>query len=247
MAKRFYRGEHEEQRRTGPMSTTNCAAASGAWLVDQYFLGTKDPQVSYFRKLTDDMDGGLRMGQIGAVMEDDFGMDVRVYDFDDHLRWERLAWFLERGMFAVVAGDYDVLPPDLQGADYDGFHATGYHQRYSKNQAVMDPLLDDWTRYDNRLAFRYVAKFDRQVEGGIHAVVMEPQYARLRKGIVKAEVFNHPRKDAKVLRHLVQGKKLVCGGNVKGEEIAGVALWRRVWVPETASFGYVHWTQTWKD
>lgn len=247
MGKRWYRAEHEEQRRTGPMSSTNCAAASGSALVDQYFLGTKDPQVRYFRRLTDDMEGGLRMGQIAAVMEDDFGMRVRLYDHDDKLKWDRLVRFLARGWWAVVAGDYDVLPGALQGADYDGFHAVMYHQRYMRNQAVMDPLLTDWVRWDDPLAYRYVAKFDRQTAGGIHAVVMETQYARTRTGILVAEVFAEPRKDSPVLRRLVQGKKLVCGGNVKGDEIAGIDKWRRVWVPETASVGYAHWTQTWKD
>lgn len=247
MGRRFYRAQHEEQRGTGPMSTTNCAAASGSSLVDQYFLGTKDPQVGYFRRLTDDTEGGLRMGQIAAVMEDDFGMRVRLYDYNDRLKWFQLERYIKRGWFGVVAGDYDVLPPRLQGADYDGFHGVMYHQQYTKKQMVMDPLLEDWVGWDNDLAYRYVAKFDRQTSGGIHAVIMEAQYARTRKGVAKAEVFRAPRKDSRIIRHLVKGKKLVCGGNVKGEEIVGVDKWRRVWVPETSQFGYVHWTQTWKD
>ena len=111
----------------------------------------------------------------------------------------------------------------------------------------MDPLLTDWVRWDNKLAYQYVAKFDRQTAGGIHCVVMETQYARTRQGIAKAEVFKAPRKDSEILRHLDKGDKLICGGSVKGDAIVGVDKWRRVWVPETASFGYTHWTQTWKD
>jgi hypothetical protein len=247
MARRFYLAEHEEQRRTGRMASTNCAAASGSMLVDQYHLGLKDPAVGYFRRLTDDLEGGLRMGQIAAVMEEDYGMTVRLYDYRDNLKWPRLKSFLNRGWFAVVAGDYDVIPAALQGADYDGFHAVVYHQRFKRGQRTGDPLKSRWLTWPRELAYRYVAKFDRQTRGGIHAVVMVPQFARLRTGVVEAEVFKKPRKDSDIIATLKDDQRLVTGGIVKGDTIAGVKQWRRVWVSQTASFGYVHWTQTWQQ
>ena len=244
MGRRFYRGAHNQQRRTGPMSSTNCAAASGAWLVDQWTLGLVDPPVRRFRELTDDIEGGLRMEQIAAVMESDYGMAVRLYDYRDSLKADRLWRYLRKGWFAVVAGDYDVLPPSLKGADYDGFHAVGYHQRYETNQAVMDPLLDDWVRWPRELAYRYVAKFDRQTLGGIHAVVMVPRTARPRDGILELEVSAQPSKTAAVIATLTAGRRLVTGGTVDGDTVAGVDKWRRVWT--SAGMGYVPWSQTWQ-
>ena len=242
--RRYYRGAHNEQRRTGPMSTTNCAAASGAWLVDQWTLGLVDPPVRRFRRLTEDTEGGLRMEQIAAVMESDYGMTVRLYDYRDDLKADRLWRYLSRGWFAVVAGDYDVLPGNLKGADYDGFHAVGYHQRYTANQAVMDPLLDDWVRWPRELAYRYIKRFDRQVAGGIHAAVMVPRYARPRDGILELEVRSQPSKTAPVIATLKAGRKLVTGGTVDGDTVAGVDRWRRVWA---GSMGYVPWSQTWQQ
>jgi hypothetical protein len=159
-----------------------------------------------------------------------------------------LVRYLNRGCFAVVAGDYDVLPPELQGADYDGFHAVVYHQRFINNQHVGDPLLKRWVKWPHDLAHRYVAKFDRQTDGGIHAAIMVPQYIKLRSGVLKAEIRAHPSKDSEAIATMVKGgKRIVTGGVVKGDKIAGVNLWRKVWVSSTASFGYIHWTQTWQD
>ena len=247
MAQKYYLAAHEEQRGTGQYATTNCAAASGAMLVDQATLGIRNPGVGYFRKLTDDTEGGLQMGQVASVLEEDFGLEVRLYDYDDNLKWSRLVRYLNHGCFAVVAGDYDVLPPKLQGADYDGFHAVMYHQRFVKNQRVGDPLLKRWVKWPNELAYKYVMKFDRQVDGGIHAAIMIPQYAKLRSGVLKAAIRAEPSKGSEAIATMTSVQKIVTGGTVKGEVIAGVKLWRKVWVSSTASFGYIHWTQTWQD
>lgn len=245
MGQRFYLAGHEEQRNTGTMASTNCAAASGAMLADQGTLGIKDPGVAYFRKLTDDTEGGLRMGQVASVLEDDLKIPVRLYDHSDNLKWDKLKRYLNKGWFAVVAGDYDVLPPNLQGADYDGFHAVVYHQRFKTVQRVGDPLMTKWLTWSHELAYQYVKKFDKQTQGGIHACVLEVQYTVLRDGIVEAEVVDAPSRDAKVLTTIKSGKKLVTGGIVKGDKVAGLDKWRRVWVPSAASFGYIHWTQSW--
>lgn len=245
MGKRFYLAEHESQRNTGPLSSTNCAAASGAMLVDQATLDRKDPRVRKFRNMTGDMVGGLQANAVASAMEE-FGIEVRLYDYRDNLKWWKLVKYLERGWFAVVAGDYDLIKGDIRGADFDGFHAVMYHQRFKHNQRVGDPLMDDWVKWPNDLAYKYVAKFDRQTQGGIHAVVMVPQYAMLRSEVIRAEIHEAPSQQSPVIASLGQGNRLVTGGTVKGDEIIGVDRWRKVWVPSTASVGYIHWSVTWK-
>lgn len=244
MGRRFYLAEHESQRNTGVMARTNCAAASGAMLADQWSLGLKDPGVAWFRKQTDDFEGGLRMEQVAGVLEE-LGVTVRLYDHRDNLKWSKLRSYLERGWFAVVAGDYDVLPPGQQGTDYDGDHAVVYHQAFKESQRVGDPLRAGWVAWPKELAYQYVAKFDRQTTGGIYATVMVPRYAILRDTVVEAELLARPEKDAPVIGTLKQGHKLVTGGVEKGDVIAGNDRWRRVWVPSASRVGYIHWAVSW--
>lgn len=242
---RFYLAKHKEQRNTGPMSTTNCAAASGAMLDDQATLGIHNPSVRWWRKQTDDFKGGLRMEQVAAVLEDR-GIKVHLFDHRDNLKWWRLKQYLAAGRFAVVAGDYDVLPPNLKGALYDDFHAVVYHQLFNVNIRVGDPLQEDWLKWPLGLAEQYVKKFDRQTTGGIYACVMVPEYARLRDGILDAEIVSEPEKDATVVGTIKRKQRLVTGGNVKGDTVAGNNRWRKVWVPgKDSTIGYIPWSQTW--
>lgn len=242
---KYYLAGFEGQRNTGPMSTTNCAAASGAMLADQATLGIKNPGVAWFRQQTDDYEGGLRAGQVAAVLEE-MGIEVRLYDHRDNLKWDKLRTFLNRGWFASVAGDYDVLPPELQGADYDGFHSTVYHQRFQSNQRVGDPLLENWRKWNNALARKYVQKFDKQTSGGIHAIVIVPKFARLRSQAEVVPVREQPEKDARVIARMSGSDKLVTGGTVKGDNVVGHDRWRKVWVPHVGT-GYVHYSVTWQS
>jgi len=241
---KFYLGPHKEQRRTGPMSTTNCAAASGAMLANQATLGIKNPTVQWFRKQTGDDKGGLMMHQVAAVL-DEMGIDVHLYDYRDNLKWARLRQMISRGAFAIVAGDYDVIPDEFRGADYDGFHAVMYHQRFDKNQRTGDPLLKGWVKWPNWLAAKYVKKFDAQTQGGIHAVVMVQHFAYLRTEVEKAVIRAEPDNASAKIGTMTTGTRLITGGTVKGEAVAGVNRWRKVWVPGKDSVGYVHWTVAW--
>jgi len=246
MSQRYYLPDHESQRNTGPLATTNCAAASGAMLVDQGTLGGKKPSVATFRRATGDFAGGLQMNAVAAAAED-YGIEVRLYDYADSLKWWRLVQYLDKGWFAVVAGDYDLIRGELRGAEYDGFHAVMYQQRFKINQRVGDPLQDDWVKWPNDLAYRYVAKFDRQTTGGIHAVVLKPHYARTRTEVQAAEIRREPSREHSPIGALKAGKRLVSGGTVRGEEILGVDRWRKVWWPPFATFGYVHWSVSWQS
>ena len=242
---RFYLAPHKGQRNTGVMSSTNCAAASGAMLDNQATLGIHNPSVRWWRKQTDDFSGGLRMEQVAAVLEER-GIKVHLYDYRDNLKWWRLKQYLAAGRFAVVAGDYDVLPPDLKGSLYDDFHAVVYHQLFKVNIRVGDPLMENWLKWPIDLAAEYVKKFDRQTVGGLHACVMVPEFAHLRDGIIEAEVVSEPEKDADVLTTLKGKSRLVTGGNVKGDTVAGINRWRKVWVPgKNSTIGYIPWSQTW--
>jgi len=244
VSQRYYLPDHVSQRDTGPLATTNCAAASGVMLVDQGTLGRKKPSVAAFRRETGDLVGGLQMNAVAAAAED-YDIEVRLYDYADSLKWWRLVQYLDKGWFAVVAGDYDVLPASLKGAVYDGYHAVMYQQHFKENLRVGDPLQDDWVKWPNDLAYRYVAKYDRATSGGIHAVVLKPSYARCRTEVKAAQVRRDPSNDHAPIATLRAGKRLVCGGTVRGEEVLGVDRWRKVWVPQMATFGYVHWSVSW--
>lgn len=246
MSQRYYLPDHDSQRGTGPLATTNCAAASGAMLVDQGTLGRKKPAVAAFRRETGDLVGGLQMNAVAAAAEE-YGIEVRLYDYDDQLKWWRLLRYLDKGWFAVVAGDYDLIRGELRGAEFDGFHAVMYQQHFTHNLRVGDPLQDDWVRWPNDLAYRYVRKFDRQTSGGIHAVVLKPKYARTRSEVKAAEIRPDPGTSQPPIGVLRQGQRLVCGGTVRGSELLGVDRWRKVWVPGVGTFGYVHWSVTWQS
>jgi len=254
MAQRYYLPGFEKQLTGTTLGSNNCAAASGAMLIKQATLGIKNPSADWVRRKTGDTEGGLMMNQIASVM-DEMGIDVMLFDHNDKLKYKRLARLLRRGAFAVVAGDYDVIPERLNGADYDGFHGVFYHQRFKINQRVGDPLNDGrrgdvpegYVKWPNDIAYRYVRKFDRQTTGGIHAVVMVPYYAKTRSEVIEAEIHSKPSKDSPIIGTLKQGQKIATGGTVKGDEIVGVDRWRKVWVPKAKSTGFVHWSVTYKS
>jgi hypothetical protein len=252
MNQRYYLAGFEKQLTGASLDSKNCAAASAAMLADQMTLGIRNPTPDWVRKQTGDTEGGLMMNQIAAVL-DEMGIDVMLFDHNDKLKWSRLHPMLSRGHFAVVAGDYDVVPEKLNGADYQGFHAVLYQQRFVTNQRVGDPLNDGrrgdvpkgYIKWPNNLAYRYVAKFDKQTTGGIHAVVGVPHYARPRSEVAEAVIRAEPNNDSLIIGTLAKGQQLFTGGTVKGEELKGVNRWRKVWVPAAKSVGYIHWSVSW--
>lgn len=246
--KPFYRPAFEKQATGSHLQWTNCAAASGAMLADQATLGITDPEPDRVRALTGDFVGGLTMGAVGTAMER-LDIPVTVFDNDDHLRWPTLQRMLRRGRFAVVAGDYDVLPHSLRGdKDYEDYHAV-FYWRQTSFQVVGDPLNDGrapgihkgWIRWPIEVAYAYVRRFDQQTSGGIHAVVMDqPQRVKPRSQIAGAEVRLHPKKDGFLLGVLRDPKLLITGGTVEGEEIRGSKRWFKVWFPPANKVGYIH-------
>lgn len=245
---RFYRPDFEKQATGSALQWFNCAAASGAMLADQATLGIVDPEPDRVRALTGDFTGGLTMGALGTAMER-LGVPVTVYDNDDRLTWPEAAGFLRRGHFMVVAGDYDALPVALRGdKDYLGPHGVLYQQMGLRAIVVGDPLNDGrapgihrgFIKWPIDVARRYVGRFDAQTVGGIHAVVMRPEWVKPRSQVMEAAVRAHHRSDAFLLGALPYGRRLVTGGAVDGEEIRGSKRWFRVWWPADGRLGYVH-------
>jgi len=247
--KPFYRPQFEKQATGSPLQWTNCAAASGAMLADAATLGITDPEPDRVRTLTGDFVGGLTMGAVGTAMER-LGVGVTVFDNDDHLRWPVLQQWLKTGRFAVVAGDYDVIPKRLRGdKDYEDYHAVLYWRQTSV-QVVGDPLNDGraqdipkgYIRWPVDVAYAYVRRFDQQTTGGIHACVMDPpQKVKPRSQVAGAEVRLHPQKDAFLVGVLKDPKRLITGGTVDGDELRGSKRWFKVWWPaDGGRLGYVH-------
>lgn len=243
---RYYLAEFEKQLTGSPLQSVNCGAASGAMLADQATLGLKDPSPDRFRRLTGDVEGGLMMGAILTAMEE-LGIPVTAYDNDDRLKWVDLKAMIAKGRFAVVAGDYDVIPLKYRGdKDYEGFHAVFYHAILGDEIRVGDPLNDGrrqgipqgYIRWPLEVAATYVKRFDEQVTGGIHAVVMD-----IRKITPKTRVANvrsAPERGDNLLGRLQFGRSILYGGTEKGEPVNGNSTWFRVWYPRRGCVGFIH-------
>lgn len=245
---RWYRPGFEKQATGSALQWFNCAAASGAMLADQDTLGLTDPEPDRVRALSGDFSGGLTMGALGTALER-LGVQVTVFDNDDHLTWDTLARYCRGGRFAVVAGDYDALPRELKGdKDYNGPHAVFYQQMGTSNIVVGDPLNDGrasgiphgYIKWPVDVARRYVKRFDAQVTGGIHAVVMRPRLVKPRSQVMEAAVRSRPAAGARLLGTLPFSRRLVTGGGVEGEEVRGSKRWFRVWWPADGRLAYIH-------
>jgi hypothetical protein len=74
---------------------------------------------------------------------------------------------------------------------------------------------------------------------------MIQHFARLRSEVVEAVVRAQPDNSSEQVATMKRGDKLFTGGLVKGEKIAGVDRWRKVWYGGDEP-GYVHWSVTWQ-
>lgn len=248
MAK-FYRAEFEKQGTGSTLAWKNCSAASGAMLADQASLKLKDPEPDAFRRATGDFSGGLMISQVGDTLEQDYGIGNTVYDASDGYTFDLLVADLKRGKFAVVNGDYDVVPDRLSGdKNFTGLHGEFWHRVTTTGIIVGDPLCDGrrpgipngYVEYPFPVAREYVNKFDRQVPGnGIHACVMDLKRIKARANIT-TNVRKAASRSSAILGRISGTTTLVWGGTVQGESVAGNRTWYKVWFPKTSSFGYCH-------
>jgi hypothetical protein len=244
---KFYKPTFEKQATGSDLEWFNCGAASGAMLADQATLGIKDPTPDRFRKKTGDKSGGLHMSAIGNGLEA-FGIDAIVFDNDDRLKFPKLVQRVQLGQHAVIAGDYEVLPPELRGdKDYEGNHSVFLWRVFQNECVIGDPLNDGrrpnipkgWIRWPNEVLYDYVKRFDQQVTGGIHACFMRRSFVKPRSQVMEAKIRLEPEKFAPVIGTLTYGKRLVTGGTIVGEVILGQERWFKVWYPP-AGIGYIH-------
>lgn len=244
---KFYKPTFEKQATGSELQWFNCGAASGAMLTDQATLGIKDPSVDRFRKKTGDTEEGLHMSAIGNALEA-FGVDAVVFDNDDRLKYWQLVKRVRLGQHAVIAGDYEVLPQHLRGdKDYEGYHSVFLWRVFNKYAVIGDPLNDGrrpnipegWIRWPIEVLYDYVKRFDEQVSGGIHACFMRRSFVKPRSQVIEAAIRAEPEKHAQLLGTLRYGKRLVTGGTIVGEQVAGQERWFKVWYPPEG-IGYIH-------
>lgn len=245
----FYRAGFEKQLTGSAMGGKNCAAASGAMLVDQGSLRLKNPTPDAFRRATGDFVGGLNPSQVGSTCELTYGVAVHVYDQNDALTWAQLVAFLRVGRFAVVAGDYEVLPYHLRGdKDFTGDHSVFYQRVTSTGIIVGDPLNDGrrtgihkgYIEWPMDIARKYLERLTATKPGGLYAVVLDRKRLRARPTSPNTKVRREPKRGDNVIGSFGGTTTVIYGGTVRGEVIAGNATWFRIWWPKTATFGYCH-------
>jgi hypothetical protein len=248
MAQKFYRAGFEKQGTGTPLAWKNCAAASGAMLVDQGSLRLKNPSPDAFRKATGDFVGGLEVSQVASTCEK-YGVPVHAYDWTDNLTWDQLTTFIKRGQFAVVAGDYETLPYALKGdKNFTGDHSVLFGEIVGTKIRVGDPLNDGrrpnipkgyiwWPLSEAR---QYVMKYTQNRPGGIYATVLDRRRLRARPVSPNTRVRATATRDGKVIGSFGGTTTVIYGGTVVGESIGGNRTWFRIWWPQTASFGYCH-------
>ena len=254
MVTAFYRAGFEKQGTGSALGWKNCGAASGAMLADQATLGLKNPTPDAFRKLTGDYSGGLFIGTVGHVLEAHYGVGVTVYDASDGYTFEALVADLKRGRFAVVNGDYDVVPDSLSGQpSFNGLHAEFWHQWTTTGIVVGDPLCDGrmlstghrapkgYVKYPLSVAREYVNKYDREVPGtGIHAAVMDLKLLKARPVSPATNIRSAPTRTSSVIGAFGGTSTIVWGGTVVGEKIGNNGIWYRVWCRSASEIGYCH-------
>lgn len=249
MGSAFYRAGFEKQLTGSHLGGSNCAAASGAMLVDQSTLRLKNPTPDAFRRATGDFSGGLMASQVGSTCERKYGVPVHVFDYDDNLDWPTLKRFLSNGRFAVISGDYEVLPRSMRGdKDFTGDHSVFYHRITSRGVIVGDPLADGrrpgipkgYQLWPMDIARKYAMRFTQTKPGGIYAVVLDRKRLRARPVSPNTKVRSVPKRGDNVIGSFGGTSTVVYGGTVQGESIGGNSTWFRIWWPKTNGFGYCH-------
>lgn len=255
MATAFYKATFRKQLTGSGLASENCGAASGAMLVDQGSLGAKKPTPDEFRRLTGDWSGGLFIATIGNTIER-YGVGVTVFDGSDGLTWAQLLAFLKAGRFAVVNGNYAVVPTALTGSDsFNGLHSVMYHQ-YSATKGILvgDPLNDGrklaytgrvvpkgYVWYPLSVARNYVESFDRKVAGtGLHAAVLDRKRLRARPASPLTNVRSGPYITSPIIGRFGGTQTLIWGTTVQGGSVAGSKVWYRVWLPSASKVGFCH-------
>lgn len=250
----FYVPTFRKQLDGSGMGGLNCGAASGAMVVDQGSLGYRKPTASEFRRRTGDSSGGLLISTVGNTIEK-YGVGVTIFDGSDRLTWSELLAFLKIGRFAVVNGDYSVVPTRLTGSDaFNGLHAVMYHE-YSPTKGVRvgDPLNDGrrlpsgrnaprgYVWYPVAVAKNYVESFDRRVPGAsLHAAVLDRKRLKARPVSPATNVRSGPSRTFPTIGQFGGSTTVIWGVKVQGESIAGNATWYRIWLPSANSIGYCH-------
>lgn len=245
---RYYLPHFEKQLTGSTLDNTNCGAASGAMLADQATLGDIDPTPEQFRRQTGDLSGGLHVGNIATAFEE-YGIPVTAYDSSDNLGWFVLRKMLSVGRFAVVAGDYDVLPVHLRGdKDFEGWHSVMFQAINATGTRIRvgDPLNDGrrpgiplgWIEWPIELARDYVERFGNQTGGGIQCVVMDRREVEVRAG--GADVYIHPDFSRARIGTYASGKRFAYGTVCRGDAVFGNRNWFSVWVPKARKVGYIH-------
>lgn len=247
---KFYRAGFEKQLTGSALGPVNCNSAAGAMLVDQFTLGLKNPSPDRFRKLSGDTAGGMPIQTVGETLER-FGVKHTVYDENDGYHFDDLVADLKRGKFAVVNGDYDVVPSGLEGSKtFGGPHSEFWHRVTPDGSGIVvgDPLCDGrrpvypngYVVYPLSVARRFVRKLDNQVPGdGIMCAVMDLQRLRA-KGSLRVNVRRQPTRESESIGRIKGARSLVWGGTVRGERIGGNDVWYRVWFPKKSRIAYVH-------
>lgn len=255
MAQAFYTATFRKQLTGTYLAGENCGAASGAMVVDQGTLGAKKPTPDAFRRLTGDWSGGLFIATIGNTIER-YGVGVTVFDGSDGLTWAQLLAYLKAGRFAVVNGNYAVVPTALTGSDsFNGFHSVMYHQ-YSATKGIRvgDPLNDGrklaWSGrvvprgyvwYPLSVARNYVESFDRKVAGtGLHAAVLDRKRLKARPVTPYTNIRSGPGSTYPIIDKFGGAQTVIWGSTVQGASIGGSRVWYRVWAPNAARVGFCH-------
>lgn len=251
----FYRATFRKQLTGTDLAGQNCGAASGAMLVDQGSLGAKKPSADQFRAKTGDFSGGLFIATVGGTIEK-YGVGVTVFDASDGLAWAELLAYLKAGRFAVVNGNYAVVPTALTGSDlFNGLHAETFMEVNSAGTAILvgDPLNDGrllpsgrraprgYVWYPLSVAKNYVESFDRQVPGtGLHAAVLDRKRLVARPVSPATNVRISPYMTSKIIGKFGGATTLIWGVKVQGGSVAGNSTWYRVWLPSASKVGYCH-------
>jgi hypothetical protein len=244
----FYRAAFEKQLTGSALGSVNCNSASGAMLADQATLGLKDPTPDQFRAASGDTTGGMPIATIGETLENHYGVGVTVYDGNDGFTFDQLVLALKRGQFAVVNGDYDVIPHNLAGSKtFDEYHSE-FWQAWSPTGIIAgDPLCDGrragipngYVKYPLDVARKFVEQFDHEVVGkSIHCAVMDLKRLKARSGVTNVRA-DHSTTSA-VIGTIRGTTTLAWGGTVVGQSIGGNNVWYRVWYPTTSRIGYCH-------
>ena len=255
VAQAFYKAAFRKQLDGSNLAGENCGAASGAMIVDQGSLGAKKPTASAFRKLTGDFSGGLFIATIGNTIER-YGVGVQVWDGNDGLTWTTLLSRLKAGRFAVVNGNYAVVPTRLTGSDtFNGLHSVAYHQYSASRNAILvgDPLCDGrrlpsgrtapkgWQWWPVSIARAYVESFDRKVAGtGLHAAILDRKRLKARPVSPFTNIRSGPGGSYPIIDKFGGTQTVIWGVTVQGESVAGNRVWYRVWAPNAARVGFCH-------